>query len=113
MQDKEEMTSLVTVEKKLNSQGYTHDFTVKDGRLTTMDNDSALTFTPEETTIVDYFRFEGESDPGDTSILYAIETADGAKGTLSSAYGAYANEDVDQFILQVESLGKNLMKGKK
>ena len=113
MLDKEEMTSLVTVEKKLNSQGYTHDFTVKDGRLTTMDNDSALTFTPEETTIVDYFRFEGESDPGDTSILYAIETADGAKGTLSSAYGAYANEDVDQFILQVESLGKNLMKGKK
>ena len=113
MQDKEEMTSLVTVEKKLNSQGYTHDFTVKDGRLTTMDNDSARTFTPEETTIVDYFRFEGESDPGDTSILYAIETADGAKGTLSSAYGAYANEDVDQFILQVESLGKNLMKGKK
>ncbi len=113
MQDKEEMTSLVTVEKKLNSQGYTHDFTVKDGRLTTMDNDSARTFTPEETTIVDYFRFEGESDPGDTAILYAIETADGAKGTLSSAYGAYANEDVDQFILQVESLGKNLMKGKK
>ena len=113
MQDKEEMTSLVTVEKKLNSQGYTHDFTVKEGRLTTMDNDSALTFTPEETTIVDYFRFEGESDPGDTSILYAIETADGAKGTLSSAYGVYANEDVDQFILQVESLGKNLMKGKK
>ena len=113
MQDKEEMTSLVIVEKKLNGQGYTHDFTVKDGRLTTMDNDSARTFTPEETTIVDYFRFEGESDPGDTSILYAIETADGAKGTLSSAYGAYANEDVDQFILQVESLGKNLMKGKK
>ena len=107
------MTSLVTVEKKLNGQGYTHDFTVKDGRLTTMDNDSALTFTPEETTIVDYFRFEGESDPGDTSILYAIETADGAKGTLSSAYGVYANEEVDQFILQVESLGKNLMKGKK
>ena len=107
------MTSLVIVEKKLNGQGYTHDFTVKDGRLTTMDNDSARTFTPEETTIVDYFRFEGESDPGDTSILYAIETADGAKGTLSSAYGAYANEDVDQFILQVESLGKNLMKGKK
>lgn len=107
------MTSLVTVEKKLNSQGYTHDFTVQGGRLTTMDNDSARTFSPEETTIVDYFRFEGESNPDDMAILYAIETTDGTKGTVSSAYGTYANQDVDEFILQVESLGKNLMKGKK
>ncbi len=113
MQDKEEMTSLVTVEKKLNSEGYTHDFTVKDGRLATMDNDSARTYLPEDVTVVDYFRFEGESNPDDTSILYAIETVDGAKGTISSAYGVYANEDVDHFILKVESLGKNLMKGKK
>ena len=113
MQDKEEMTSMTTVEKKLKSQGYTHDFTVQDGRLTTMDDQSALTFSPEETTIVDYFRFEGESNPDDMAILYAIETTDGAKGTISSAYGTYANEDVDQFILKVESLGKNLMKGKK
>lgn len=113
MQDKEEMTTLVTVEKKLNSQGYTKDFTVKDGRLATMDGENAPTYSPEETTIVDYFRFEGESNPDDMSILYAIETADGTKGTISSAYGVYANEDVDTFILQVESLGKNLVKGKK
>jgi hypothetical protein len=113
MQDKEEMTSLTTVEKKLKSQGYTHDFTVKDSRLTTMDDESARTFSPEETTIVDFFRFEGESNPDDMAILYAIETTDGTKGTVSSAYGTYANEDVDQFILQVERLGKNLVKGTK
>jgi hypothetical protein len=47
------------------------------------------------------------------AILYAIETADGTKGTISSAYGVYANEDVDTFILKVESLGKNLVKGTK
>jgi hypothetical protein len=102
MQDKEEMTSMTTVEKKLNSEGYTHDF-----------NDSARTYSPEEITIVDYFRFEGESNPDDMAILYAIEAQDGIKGTISSAYGVYANEDVDQFILKVESLGKNLMRGKK
>ena len=113
MQDKEEMTTLVTVEKKLNGQGYTKDFVVKDGRLGTMDDQSPATYSPEETTIVDYFRFEGESSPDDTSILYAIETTDGTKGTIAAAYGAYADQDVDQFILQVESLGKNLMKGKK
>ncbi|RZK32173.1 MAG: hypothetical protein EOO57_15330 [Hymenobacter sp.] len=114
MQDKEEMTSLVTVEKKLNGQGYTNNYSVQDGRLTVMDTAAtAATYSPEETTIVDYFRFEGDSNPDDMSILYAIETSDGGKGTISSAYGTYANQDVDQFILQVESLGKNLMKGKK
>lgn len=113
MQDKEEMTSLTTVEKKLNSEGYTHDFTVREGQLHTMDDDSARTYSPEEITIVDYFRFEGESNPDDMAILYAIEAQDGIKGTISSAYGVYANEDVDQFILKVESLGKNLMRGKK
>jgi hypothetical protein len=113
MQDKEEMTSMTTVEKKLNSEGYTHDFTVQEGRLHTMDNDSARTYSPEEITIVDFFRFEGETNPDDMAILYAIEAHDGIKGTISSAYGVYANEDVDQFILKVESLGKNLMRGKK
>ena len=107
------MTSMTTVEKKLKSQGYTHDFNVQEGRLTTMDNGSARTFNPEETTIVDYFRLEGESNPDDMAILCAIETADGTKGTISSAYGVYANEDVDSFILKVESLGKNLAKGTK
>ena len=107
------MTSLTTVEKKLNGQGYTKDFTVKEGRLCTLDEQDPNTYSPEETTIVDFFRFEGESNPDDMAILYAIETADGTKGTISSAYGTYANEDVDQFILRVESLGKNLVKGTK
>jgi len=113
MQDKEEMTSLTAVEKHLKDQGYTADFMVQDGRLATMDTLEQQTYGPEQTTIVDFFRFEGESNPDDMAILYALETSDGTKGSISSAYGTYANQDVDEFILQVESLGKNLMKGKK
>lgn len=113
MQDKEEERSLINVEKKLTQDGYTRDFTVKDGRLHTIDDQSDKSYAPEETTIVDFYRFEGESNPDDMAILYAIETTDGTKGTISSAFGTYANEDVDQFILKVESLGKNLMKGHK
>ena len=47
MQDKEEMTTLVTVEKKLNSQGYTKDFTVQNGRLATMDENNAPTYSTD------------------------------------------------------------------
>lgn len=112
MQDKEEERSLTSVERNLNKEGYTADFTVADGRLHAMGNDK-VTYTPEDVTIVDFYRFEGESNPDDMSILYVIEATDGVKGTMSSAFGTYADTDVDDFLRQVEDLGKNLVKGKK
>ena len=113
MQDKEEERSLVNVDKKLKSDGFAQDFNVVDGRLHTIGNESGKTYAADEVTIVDFYRFEGESDPSDMSILYAIEASDGVKGTISSAYGTYANTDADEFLKQVEDLGKNLMKGHK
>ena len=35
-------------------------------------------------------RFEGMSSTDDNSILYAISSKDGIKGTLVDAYGVYA-----------------------
>jgi len=113
MQDKEEERSLVNVENKLSQDGFTQDFNVVDGRLHTIGNDSAKTYGADEVTIVDFYRFEGESNPDDMSILYAIEASDGVRGTISSAYGVYADTDTDEFLKQVEDLGKNLMKGHK
>ncbi len=40
--------------------------------------------------VVEFYRFEGASNPDDNSILYAIETSDGLKGLLVDAYGAYS-----------------------
>lgn len=113
MQDKEEERSLIHVENKLTKDGFTQDFNVADGRLHTIGSDSTRSYTPEEVTIVDFYRFEGESNPDDMSILYAIEAHDGVKGTLSSSYGVYADTDTDDFLKQVEDLGKNLKKGHK
>ena len=109
MQDKEEQ-SLVTVENRLKKDGFTQDFNVVDGRLHTIGNDSDKTYADDEITIVDFYRFEGESNPDDTSILYAIAANDGVKGTIASAYGVYADSDTNDFLKQVEDLGKNLTK---
>ena len=113
MQDKEEERSLINVEHKLNKDGFTEDFRVMDGRLHTIGNDRSKGYSPNEVTIVDFYRFEGESNPDDMSILYAIQTADGVKGTISTAFGTYADSDVDEFLRTVEDLGKNLDKGHK
>ncbi|TGE20776.1 hypothetical protein E5K00_22620 [Hymenobacter aquaticus] len=113
MQDKEEERSLINVEKKLNADGFTQDFNVCEGRLETINNDSKKSYGPEEVTIVDFYRFEGESDPDDMSILYAIECADGVRGTISNSFGTYADADTDEFLRKVDDLGKNLKKAHK
>ena len=109
MQDKVEERSLVNVLNRLHKDGYKTDFKVSgQGRLCTMENKDE--YTPDQVRIVDHYRFEGESNPDDMSILYAIETTTGLKGTISNSYGPYADEKVDNFLKQVEDLGKNLDK---
>ena len=40
--------------------------------------------------IVEVYRFEGNSDPADEAIVYAIESVTGVKGVLVSGYGISA-----------------------
>jgi len=108
MQDKKELTTQVKVEARLNEEGFTKDFRVADGRLCSYDNDK--TYGPEEVKIIDFYRFEGETNPDDMAILYAIECNDGTKGSISNSYGPMADSDIDAFLVQVEDLGKNLDK---
>ncbi len=64
------------------------------------------TYTPAEVRIIDFYRFEGQSDPADNAIMYVVETVDDVKGTLVDAYGAYADENVNKFMAEVEEINK-------
>ncbi|MBF9253712.1 hypothetical protein I2I11_10445 [Pontibacter sp. 172403-2] len=109
MEDKVELTSMVTILNQLYKDGYKHNFKVSDdGRLCTLDGQEQ--FTPEQVRIVNFYRFEGETNPGDEAILYVLETNSGIKGTVSNAYGPYADEKVEAFMKQLEDLGKELDK---
>jgi hypothetical protein len=102
--DKVEMKSLAKVMAKLTEDGYTSNFMVEENKLKLVDTDK--TYSPEEVEIENFYRFEGESDPADTSILYAIKTNDGNKGMLTDAYGVYADDQVSEFIQSVENIKK-------
>lgn len=109
MEDKVELTSMVYILSKLRKEGFKHDFRVtEDGLLSTLDN--KLTFTPDKVQIVNFYRFEGESNPDDMSILYVLETITGEKGTITDAYGPYSDEITEDFMRQVQDLGKNIDK---
>lgn len=100
------MKTLSACTNQMKSEGYTEDFQVINDALTTYGEDNF--YQPEDVRIVNFYRFEGTSDPGDNSVLYVIETRDGVKGTLVDAYGAYSDDAVSRFIVRVEEIQKQV-----
>jgi len=52
------------------------------------------------------YRFEGELNPSDNAILYAIKTNDGEKGTIVDAYGMYNDLLITNFMKLVIKIHK-------
>lgn len=98
------MKSMATCLNKVVSDGYTEDFKITQNGLEALQHHKI--YQPDEINIINFFRFEGPSDPDDNAILYVIEARDGTKGTLTDAYGIYMDADVSDFIKHVESIQK-------
>ncbi|WP_372948538.1 phosphoribosylpyrophosphate synthetase [Mariniphaga sp.] len=84
----------------LKKEGYTTNFRVNDNGL--LEANSEKTFGASEVKLAEFHRFEGMTDPGDSTILYALETSSGLKGTLADSYGADASELISEFMKKVE-----------
>ena len=104
--DVPEMKTLSSCSNMMKKEGFKEDFQVTKKGLTTFNEDKF--YSPGDVTIVNFYRFEGTSDPGDNSVLYVIETNDGIKGTLVDSYGAYADSDVSKFIVEVNEIQKKI-----
>ena len=71
-------------------RGYTNDFNLHTDRIECKGLN--LKLKPEDFEIMEFYRFEGNTDPGDEEIVYAIESKDGTKGVLVDAFGTYSGE---------------------
>ena len=96
------MTDLQKCLNRLEAEGYKDQYRVENDRLVSLNDNNERKYKPEEVVAVNFFRFEGPSNPDDMSILYAIETTDGHKGTLVDAYGLYADDKTGEFFQNVE-----------
>ncbi len=102
------MKSLSLCLNKMVLEGYVDDFKIADNGLRSLKTEKV--YKPEEINVVNFFRFEGQSDPDDNTIMYVIETNDGLKGTLVDAYGPYSDRKLSEFMQQVESFKKKTQK---
>ncbi len=91
------LTTLSEILNKLKEEGYTMDFNLKQNCLVCQGN--ALEVHPDDFQIDRHFRFEGQSDPDDQAIVYAISSEKhGLKGVLVNGYGIYSEPGNDEII---------------
>lgn len=81
----------------LRERGYKRNFNLAFDKLNCMDEDMCL--NPSDFEITEVYRFEGETNPADEDIVYAVEAQNGEiKGVLSMAYGIYADAASEEMI---------------
>ena len=80
--------TLVDALDDLKNRGYILDFR-KDPKCLYC-NVFDLWITPEQFSVDEVHRFEGESNPDDSCVVYAISSHSGMKGTLVDSFGVYA-----------------------
>jgi hypothetical protein len=95
------MTTLTSVLEKLRMKKQDNEFKMTPEGFTAP---NGKTYAPADLKIIRTYRFEGDSDPSDSTILMLIEANDGLVGYSMDAYGAYSNHDddgYDAFILKI------------
>ena len=68
--------------KDLKARGFTLDFNLQANALQCFNPD--LVLEPEEFEIKEIYRFEGDTNPSDEEIVYAIESKDGQRNRYRS-----------------------------
>ena len=85
----------------LRKQGYVEDFNLKQNCLECRDGQFKV--FADDFKVDKYFRFEGESNPSDAAILYAISSdKHQLKGVLVNAYGIYSEAVTDEMLQKLE-----------
>lgn len=103
MEHSEEMNTLSQILEKLRLKGKDNEIRMSDhGKMQSATLNKI--YKPEDLTIVKTYRFEGMSDPADSSVLYLVEDKDKNIAYILDAYGIYTDNDgpgFDDFLKKI------------
>lgn len=89
-----EMETLTQATNRLGVAGYEAQFLIRGDKVECHECNCVV--TAEQLTVDETVRFEGMSDPGDESVLFAVTAECGHKGTLTATYGPdMSSEEVE------------------
>ena len=85
----------------LRKEGYNEDFNLQQDCLECHNGEYQL--LEDEFKVDKFFRFEGDSNPSDSAILYAISSdSKNLKGLLVNGYGIYSEPFADKMVKKLE-----------
>ncbi|HUR66473.1 MAG TPA: hypothetical protein VMZ03_08970 [Chitinophagaceae bacterium] len=87
---------------ELKKRGYAMDFNLSENCIIC----HADRFDVNDFEIVETYRFEGNTDPSDEAVVYAIESVDGKRGVLVNGYGISA-EGMSSEMAKKLSMNRN------
>src|ERR1043165_557293 len=79
----------------LKSRGFDLEFNLEERFISCQESK----FNPAEFEIVEAYRYEGNSDPGDEAVVYGIVSKNGKKGVLVTGYGV-SSENISTDLLK-------------
>jgi hypothetical protein len=85
--------------------GFGYNFRIENKKLVASELNKK--FDPAQIRIVNTYRFEGDTNPDDMSILYAIEAKSGERGLLVNAYGPAADLELNDFLTESSAVAAN------
>jgi hypothetical protein len=86
---------------ELSKRGYTINFNLSGTVLSGTEHD--INLNADEFNIDEVFRFEGDTDPGDEMVVYAISSQNkGIKGILVNAFGVYSDKISDDLMAKLK-----------
>jgi hypothetical protein len=89
--------TLVTILDELRKEGYTEDFNLQENCLECRNGN--FQFFHHEFQVDKYFRLEGETDPSEELVIYAISAIHSdMKGVLINNYGIYADPIASEML---------------
>jgi hypothetical protein len=99
--EKIQMTTVSSVLEKLRIKKHDNEFRMTPEGFTPGNHKH---YNPEDLKIIRTYRFEGDSDPSDSAIIYLLEANDGLIGYSLDAYGVYSShgdDGYDDFIKKI------------
>ncbi|HKL32901.1 MAG TPA: hypothetical protein VJ919_10215 [Tangfeifania sp.] len=92
--------TLAEASTELKKRGFKANFKVNENEK--LVDSEGNQFVPSDVTLVEFHRFEGISNPADSTIIYAVETNKNIKGTVVDSFGADASEVTSEFMNKVK-----------
>ena len=91
--------TLVEAIEALRKLGYTHNFSVNQSGMLVEGRKEG--YIADEVELHEFHRFEGNTNPSDMSIVYAVQTNSGKRGIVVDSYGVNGSEITSKFMNKV------------